>query len=403
MAVNFFKKGSLKKIILVVLFLTLPLLLFLLSRPQSSEIQAALTNLLQAEDAPVKQGNLTTESDSAASGGKYIRFNAVSNPTSKPSTVPTIPSGDRPYFGYAVDTSQIANYGDHILRYGAQIIAPANSMKMQTIGGCNGNYNYSKADSILNFAKSNGLIMHGHTLVWYSQTSSCAGSFSKTDLKNYIQNVMRHYCGKLYSMDVVNEALADGGGYRTGSTWYQLYGGTGYIEDAFRWAREACPSMKLYYNDYSIETYGQAKTTSMLSLVRNLKNKGLIDGVGFQAHWTRSFDKTAWGRTMDEVAAMGLEFAISEMDVRFEKNYWDISQSELNLQAQTYRNAAELCNTRSACHHMIIWGVHDGDSWINSWLGVSDAPLLFTRQLSPKPAYCDGVRPVFNLPKGSCP
>lgn len=385
------------------LVLALPLLLFILSRTQNLVSQAELTNLLQAEDAPTKEGNLTTLNDSTASGGKYVQFN-------QPNSTPNVPTSSirdvSKIFGVAVSPSSLTNYGNHIRRYGHTWLVAANAMKMQTIGGCNGNYNFSQGDQILNFANANAMKMHGHTLVWHSQTSSCAGSFSKTSLKNYITQVMNHYCGKIYSMDVVNEALADGGGYRTNSVWYRLYGGPGYIEDSFRWAREACPSMKLYYNDYSIETYGQAKTTSMLNLVRDLKNKGLIDGVGFQAHWTRSFSRSAWARTMDEVAAMGLEFAISEMDVRFTKNYWDFTTADHNTQTQTYKDAAELCRDRSKCHHFIAWGVHDGDSWINNnpaFGNVQDAPLLFDRNLRPKPAYCNGVRPVFGLPKGDCP
>lgn len=422
------KKHPKKIALLCVLAVSLPVLLYFLSVRQNTTTQAALNDLLEAEDATVKTGNFAVITDAEASADKYVRFNSLSTPTptqkpltptnipptatKAPTTTPTRTPTPTPgrniskMFGVAVSTSSLSNYGNHIKQYGHSWLVPANVMKMQTIGGCNGNYNFGPSDQILSWANSNGMQMHGHTLVWHSQTSSCAGSYSKTALKNYIQTVMKHYCGKIYSMDVVNEALADGGGYRTGSVWYKLYGGPGYIEDSFRWAREACPSMKLYYNDYSIETYGQAKTTSMLNLVKDLKNKGLIDGVGFQAHWTRSFDKNAWGRTMDEVAKLGLEFAISEIDVRFTKNYWDFTTADHNLQAQTYNNAAQLCKDRAKCHHFIVWGVHDGDSWINNnpaFGNVQDAPLLFDRQLKPKPAYCQGVRPVFGLPKGACP
>ena len=36
-----------------------------------------------------------------------------------------------------------------------------------------------------------------------------------------------------------------------------------------------------------------------------------------------------------------------------------------------------------------FWGVHDGQSWRNSWpmRGRKDYPLLFDRQLQPKPAF----------------
>jgi GH35 family endo-1,4-beta-xylanase len=52
-----------------------------------------------------------------------------------------------------------------------------------------------------------------------------------------------------------------------------------------------------------------------------------------------------------------------------------------------------------------VWGVDDGTSWVNHWWEFGpydDAPLLFDRNWLPKPAYCQGVRPVFDLPQGAC-
>ena len=36
-----------------------------------------------------------------------------------------------------------------------------------------------------------------------------------------------------------------------------------------------------------------------------------------------------------------------------------------------------------------LWGVHDGQSWLNNWpvQGRTDYPLLFDRKLQPKPAF----------------
>jgi len=400
----------------------LVLILIAIRGKQNITTKADIVNFTEAEDFVTSSGNFSVVSDPTASGGKYILLGQSTNissspksPTNTPKPTPTaiIPptatSTPKPtrdvskLLGVAVSPSSVTNYSTYIEKYGYAWLAPANVMKMQTIGGCNDNYNFSPADQILNYANQNGMKLHGHTLVWHNQTSSCAGTFTKSQLKTYISTVMKHYCGKIPTMDVVNEALSDSSGYRTDSVWYRLYGGTGYIEDSFRWAREACPSMKLYYNDYSIE-YG-AKAERMITLVQSLRSKGLIDGVGFQAHWTRSFDPTSWGKIMDRVVAMGLEFAISEMDVRFTKNYWDFSNADYALQAQTYKNAAQLCKDRPRCDHFIVWGVHDGDSWVNNnpaFGNVQDAPLLFDRQLKPKPAYCNGIQPVFGTPRGSC-
>lgn len=421
---NLLRKSGLQKILLIVMLIALVIGVLAVRQKQNITTKADVVDFLEAESYVSSNGDISIGEDSNASGNGYIQLGQPATnsptpksptisptPTKKPTPSPTKaptptpqPSRDvSKLLGVAVSPSSLTNYSGHIKKYGHAWLAPANVMKMQTIGGCNGNYNYGQADQILNYANQNGMKLHGHTLVWHNQTSSCAGSFTKAQLKTYITNVTKHYCGKTPTMDVVNEALSDGSGYRTDSVWYRLYGGPGYIEDSFRWAREACPSMKLYYNDYSIE-YG-AKAERMLSLVQSLHSKGLIDGVGFQAHWTRSFDATAWGKVMDRVTAMGLDFAISEMDVRFTKNYWDFTNADYTLQAQTYKNAAQLCKDKPRCDHFIVWGVHDGDSWVNNnpaFGNVEDAALLFDRQLRPKAAYCQGIRPVFGLPKGDC-
>ncbi|MFE2580600.1 endo-1,4-beta-xylanase [Streptomyces sp. NPDC059378] len=67
--------------------------------------------------------------------------------------------------------------------------------------------------------------------------------------------------------DVVDEAFNEGGTLRE-SFWLRAPG-PGYIEDAFRWAHQADPHAKLFYNDYNIEWAGP-KSDAVLGLVRTL-------------------------------------------------------------------------------------------------------------------------------------
>jgi endo-1,4-beta-xylanase len=305
-------------------------------------------------------------------------------------------------FGFAGKLPEIHERIDLVAAYGFRWMTPSNDMKMDVIGGCDGVYNFAPADELLAVAEDLELRVHGHTLVWHRQTSWCAERYSKADFRTYVRAVTAHYCGKVESMDVVNEALGHASGFRGAdeSVWYRLFGGTGYIETAFRWARHACPEMKLYYNDYGIE-YGP-KAEEMLALVAGLRDKGLIDGVGFQTHLTMdSFNFDRFGQTLDAVAAMGLEVALSEVDIRFKRNYWELTDADLLSQAERYRQVSELCAEREACARFTVWGLDDGHSWTNHG-AFQDAALLFDRELQPKPAYCQGLRPVFDLPRGAC-
>ncbi len=67
------------------------------------------------------------------------------------------------------------------------------------------------------------------------------------------------------------------------SIWLDVIGPE-YIDLAFRWAHEADPAAKLYYNDYDIESPGP-KARAVTRLVHGLQARGVpIDGVGIQAH-----------------------------------------------------------------------------------------------------------------------
>lgn len=304
--------------------------------------------------------------------------------------------------GFAAKLPEIYDQLDIVTTYGFQWMTPANDMKMDVIGGCDGMYDFSPADELLAVAGALDLRVHGHTLVWHRQTSWCADSFSKADFRRYIRTVTAHYCGRVESMDVVNEALGHETGFRgpDESVWRRLFDGTGYIETAFKWARHTCPEMRLYYNDYHIE-YGP-KADEMLALVDTLNEQGLIDSVGFQTHLTmESFNFERFGQTLDAVSAMGLEFALSEVDVRWKRNYWELSGADLQAQAERYRTVAQLCAERPACVRFTVWGLDDGHSWTNHG-EFQDAALRFDRDFQPKSAFCEGVLPVFDLPNGAC-
>jgi endo-1,4-beta-xylanase len=311
-----------------------------------------------------------------------------------------------PLFGVAINPRVVAQTPDFLSYYGVQSVTPDNAMKMEAIGGCDGRFDFSVADQLVDYANAHGFQLHGHTVVWHKQTSWCADLYTKADYEAYVRTVVGHFCGRVASMDIVNEALGGATRYRTAeeSVWKRLYDNEDYIFDAFRWSREACPDMKLYYNDYLIE-WG-AKSDRMLSLIRRLAHEGLIDGVGFQGHFDRHAKLDRFAEVMDHVSELGLEFAISELDVRLGEPYWELTEADLQVQADIYREVAELCLERPACVRLTVWGIDDGHSWINTdpeFGQIPDAALLFDRDYWPKPAYCDGLQDVLELPEGDCP
>jgi hypothetical protein len=61
--------------------------------------------------------------------------------------------------------------------------------------------------------------------------------------------------------------------------------GPKFLTLAFKYAHDADPDAKLYYNDYNIEA-GPKHESSMVLLRRLIKDGAPIHGVGIQGHWS---------------------------------------------------------------------------------------------------------------------
>lgn len=162
-------------------------------------------------------------------------------------------------------------------------------MKFDYLRPSRSSFNYTQADSVVAFARRNGMVVRGHTLVWHEQVPAwvTSGAYPpdtlRAILRDHIEKVMGHFKGKLAAWDVVNEAVGDDANMRR-TIWLGAIGAD-YIEQAFRWARAADPDVPLYYNDYNIET-ASAKSDAVYRMLGDLKARGVpIDGIGFQFHY----------------------------------------------------------------------------------------------------------------------
>jgi GH35 family endo-1,4-beta-xylanase len=288
-----------------------------------------------------------------------------------------------------------------------------NIMKMSYLHPSENSFTFSQADEFVTFAQSNGIDVHGHTLVWHSDyqvpdfMKNYNGDFPAM-LKNHVQTIVSHYAGKVASWDVVNEALADESdseaenGFRN-SVFYQAMG-VYYIDQAFINARDADPVADLFYNDYSIEN-GGTKTENMLSLIDGLKERGVpITGVGFQMHVLADWpDISVIEKVMKDVVDRGLKVKITELDVRVNNPYDSSAPVYTSLTAEAAAKQKERYREIVAAYTKVVpaslragitvWGVWDADSWLNTPENP-DWPLLFDDNFEPKPAlqgFADGL------------
>ncbi|WP_433346099.1 endo-1,4-beta-xylanase [Microtetraspora malaysiensis] len=298
--------------------------------------------------------------------------------------------------GSAVSDSALekdSGYQDK-LKYEFNSVTPENAMKWANLEATRGKATWEKADAIVDFAVQNNQMVRGHTLVWHKSlpTWITDGTLSTAELrdalKQHIQGTMKRYAGRVAVWDVVNEAFNDDGTLRQ-SLWLQKLG-SGYIADAFRWAREADPSAKLYINDYDAE-WATPKRDALYKLVHDLRAQGVpIDGVGFQTHTLikdpipAALPLTQLQDTLTLFAGLGVDVAVTELDVRVKM---PSDADKLAAQAETYRRAAAACVSVSRCVSLSVWGLTDKYSWVDSGVPGWGAADLLDRNLQQKPAY----------------
>jgi len=302
-------------------------------------------------------------------------------PTTPPPTIPPPPPAGI-LFGAAVEPDYLDDdkYAQTLIDYKFDSLSPENAMKFAPLEGSRGQFNFGPADKIVNFAQEHNMRMRGHTLVWHIEVPGWVDGLSNAEaasaLENHIKQVVGHYKGKVKQWDVVNEALEDDGSLRD-TVWKQKLGDS-YIEQAFKWAREADPNAQLCYNDFGMESAGTMsdgnnlapKSDAVLAMVKDFKARGIpIDCVGLQTHSFGDYP----GRGADLLANMK---RLGEAGVKVE-----ITELDSELGADRYAEIGKACKDSGYCTGMTTWGLQDSTSYRN------DNPLLFDSNLNPKPAY----------------
>ncbi|HAJ98713.1 MAG TPA: 1,4-beta-xylanase [Bacteroidales bacterium] len=289
-----------------------------------------------------------------------------------------------------------------LIRRHFNAIVAENAMKWDALQPSEGNFRWTNADRIVNFAEANNMRVRGHTLIWHNQTPAWVfqqGNGQPVSrevllqrLRNHVTAVVSRYRGRVYAWDVVNEAIDNGGATYRGSQWFNILG-EDFIFEAFRAARAADPAAKLFYNDYR-ET-DPIKREKIFTLLSRLRAEGLVDGMGMQGHW--NVDWPSNDDLIDAInryASLGLEIHITELDVSIYTSQGAPMQAftpevAMRQRAAYTRFFGVFRRHKDRITNVTFWGVHDGNSWLNNWpvQGRADHPLLFDRNHNPKEAY----------------
>ena len=274
-------------------------------------------------------------------------------------------------------------YGQVLAREYNMVVAE-NLMKWSALSTSRGKFSFNAADALVTFAQKNKQAVRGHTLVWHESLPTWVLQITNKNelqnvLKEHVQTVAKHFKGKVFAWDALNEAILEDGSYRK-TPFYNLLGQE-YIANVFKWAHEADPKTKLFYNDYNTEGINP-KSDGVYVLVKSLLAKGVpIHGVGFQTHMDASFSSatSTMPANLERFRALGLEVQMTEVDVTTVGS--GTRAEKFALQAKVYGDLVRTC-VAAKCSAFITWGFTDAYSW-----RASGQPLPFDSNYAPKPAY----------------
>jgi endo-1,4-beta-xylanase len=236
---------------------------------------------------------------------------------------------------------------------------PENAGKWGSVqGGGQSSFSWNTLDSFYKFCTDNNVVFKQHTFVWGPQQPTWTDSLTTSNGPAAVQNWMKTYCQrypKVQIIDVVNEppphttpkyANAIGGG--TNSTW-------DWIANAFKWAREACPTAILVLNDYNNdEMSNEAQHT--IDIVKAIQKLGApIDAVGCQTHGASSAPASTLKSNIDKIASgTGLPVYITE---------YDINQKDDAKQQKQYQDHFTMFMSNANVKGVTIWGYIVGATW----------------------------------------
>ncbi|MFN2145486.1 MAG: endo-1,4-beta-xylanase [Anaerolineales bacterium] len=321
---------------------------------------------------------------------------------------------DKFLIGAAIEPYQLeSEYHAQLLTRHFNSITAENVMKPIMIQPEEGEFTWKSADKLVEFAKENGLAVHGHTLVWHNQAAEWM--FKDEDgqtleatpenkelvlsrLETHIRAIVGRYKGYVQVWDAVNEVIDNTqSDCLRHSVWYDLTG-IDYIITAFNVAHEVDPDAVLLINDYNLTD--ESKRACMVKVVKELQAQGVpVDGIGMQMHINVIVPSGAEIEESIEAYAELGEVHITEMDMSLYNNDNDAYESAprdvIIEQGYRYKEVFEALNNQADnLGSVTFWGMADDHTWLKTWPKVRlNLPLLFDEQLQAKPAYWGVVDP----------
>lgn len=324
------------------------------------------------------------------------------------------------FAAHELDAPYGASYGDLYKRQ-VESITTELELKMAILRPTADVIEFGPTDRVLAFAAANALKVRAHTLIWNDYLPDWILRLTPKEaghlLEAHIETVMTRYSGRFETWDVVNEPIAPWhhlpGRLRNGA-YYAAFG-AGYIAKSFQLARSFDATAKLALNEAQTESAdenGAQFRESLLALVRQLKDDGVpLDVIGLQCHLDsrKPYDFPRFAAFVEDIAAMGLEIHVTELDV----NDWafptNIKRRDEAV-AELYSRFLKAILPIRAVTEINFWQLADHTSWLVEWnkneaaksgkIARAPRPLPYDADFNAKPAWHAIAKALETAPRG---
>lgn len=310
--------------------------------------------------------------------------------------------------GNAVSMTEMQGQRLELLTHHHNLVTAENAMKPEYAYDSNREFNFDDQQRLVNRIQEEGLLLHGHVLVWHQQSPEWLhtedGQLLPRDealanMERHIEETILQYGDNVIAWEVVNEAMNDNPidpemwrMMLRRSDWYDAIGDD-YLELAYRKAREVLDEngwhdVKLYYNDYNDDN--QSKATAIYHMVKEINEsyaeefpgEKLIDGIGMQGHYNLGTNVDNVRQSIERFMELDVEIGVTELDVTVNTT-GELTEEDEIAQGIIYAELFSLYKEYAdVISRVTFWGLNDSTSWRSE-----RSPLIFDGDLQAKMAY----------------
>ena len=248
-----------------------------------------------------------------------------------------------------------------------------------------GQPDHRAADRVLEWCKSQGIIVKGHTLVWTNPDNvpdwyrSLPTEEQRKRLEKHVRDTVTRYAGRIDMWDVVNEASWSNNTL-AGMTMHD------YTTLPYMWARESDPNAILVIND-AHRIVPLSEMQRYWDFLADMKNSDTpFDIIGVQAHVDHldRFPLEIILELLKKYSELGKPIHVTEFTPCSNgapiKNSWKKGNWTEEEQAEYVQRFYRVCFSLPAVESIGWWDLTDYSAW-------QEGGGLLRADLSPKPAY----------------